>query len=182
VAKLLKRLGQDPNWNVGWYYDRGGITPTLTKLHINTLQRYGIEAVLAANYPDPETREARIHKLAETWAHTFDANSLVVLRKASVRFDAERDFAQIRAKVLYILSRTDKLFPPAIAPAVLEKLRTAGVEATYVEINSDFGHLASGRDVAQWGPTLQAFLERLTPVTPEVGKGEGQRKPGNPEI
>jgi homoserine O-acetyltransferase/O-succinyltransferase len=166
VARLHKRLAQDPNWNGGWYYDRGGITPTLTKLHINRLKRYGIEAVLAANYPDPETRAARIHKLAETWARTFDAHSLVVLRKASVRFDAERDFAQLRAKVLYVLSRTDKLFPPALAPTVLEKLHTAGVEATYVEINSDFGHLASGRDAVQWAPALQAFLQRLTPATP----------------
>jgi homoserine O-acetyltransferase len=166
VASLLTRLAQDPNWNGGWYYDHGGVVPTLVELHIARLKRYGSEASLATRYPDPEKRDARIRKLAEAWARTFDAHSLVVLRKASVRFDAERDFAQIRAKVLYVLSRTDKLFPPTIAPAVLEKLHTAGVEATYVEIDSNFGHLASGREAAKWAPALQAFLERLTPATP----------------
>jgi homoserine O-acetyltransferase len=150
----------------GWYYDRGGIVPTLVQLRIDTLKRYGIEAVLAADYPDPEKREARIRELAEAWAHEFDAHSLVILRKAAVRFNAEHDFAKIRAKVLYVLSRTDKLFPPAIAPAVLARLHAAGVEAAYVEIDSDFGHLASGRDAQKWAPALQAFLERLTLAKP----------------
>jgi homoserine O-acetyltransferase len=40
VARLRKRLEQDPNWHGGWYYNRGGITPTPTRLHINTLKRY----------------------------------------------------------------------------------------------------------------------------------------------
>lgn len=65
-----------------------------------------------------------------------------------------------------MLSRTDQLFPPAIAPAVLEKLRAAGVDAIYAEIDSDFGHMASGRDAEKWVPALQAFLERLSPARP----------------
>jgi homoserine O-acetyltransferase len=166
VTRLRERLAQDPNWHGGWYYDRGGIIPTLIDLRMATLKRYGIEAVLAADYPDLDHREARIRDMAETWAHKFDANSLVVLRKASVRFNAERDFPKIRARVLYVLSRTDKIFPPSLAPAVLEKLHAAGVEAAYVEIDSDFGHLASGREADKWAPALQAFLARLTPATP----------------
>jgi homoserine O-acetyltransferase/O-succinyltransferase len=164
VARLIQRLGTDPNWHNGWYYDRGGILPTLTEMRIDTLKRYGIDETLATSHPDPETRETHIRNLAEAWAREFDAHSLVVLRKASVRFDAERDFAKIRAKVLYVLSRTDQLFPPSIAPVVIEKLRAAGVEATYAEIDSDFGHLASGRDADKWAPTLQTFLEHLSPA------------------
>jgi homoserine O-acetyltransferase len=167
VARLLERLAQDPNWHGGWYYDHGGIVPTLLNIRLETLKRYGIEAVLAADYPDdPEKREARLRELAETWARKFDAHSLVVLRKASVRSDIERHFAKMRAKVLYVLSRTDRLYPPSLAPAVLEKLRAAGVEATYAEIDSAFGHLASGREAEKWAPALQAFLARLTSATP----------------
>jgi homoserine O-acetyltransferase/O-succinyltransferase len=162
VARLRERLATDPNWHDGWYYDRGGIVPTLTALRIDTLKRYGIDASLAASHPDPVQREAHIRKLAETWARAFDAHSLVVLRKTSVRFDAERDFAKTQAKVVYVLSRTDQQFPPSLAPAVLEKLRAAGVDATYAEIDSDFGHLASGRDAEKWAPALRAFLERLS--------------------
>jgi homoserine O-acetyltransferase len=166
VARLQQRLAADPNWHDGWYDERGGIVPTLTALRIDTLKRYGLDAVLAARYPDPEAREAHIRAQAEAWARQFDAHSLLVLRRAAVRFDAERDFARIRAKVLYVLSRTDRLFPPTIAPAVMERLRAAGVEATYAEIDSDFGHLASGRDAEKWAPALRAFLERLSPARP----------------
>jgi homoserine O-acetyltransferase len=81
----------------------------------------------------------------------FDGNSLVVLRKASVRFDAEKD----------VLSRTDKLFPPSIAPDVMAKLKAAGVSADYFEIDSDFGHSASGLDAAKWAPRLKAFMATL---------------------
>jgi len=63
--------------------------------------------------------------------------------------------------VLYVLSRTDVLFPPSIAPGVMARLAAVGVDATYVEIDSDFGHLASGADAAKWTPALRAFLGRL---------------------
>jgi homoserine O-acetyltransferase len=162
VTNLLQRLAADPNWHGGWYYERGGMLPTLTALRIETLKRYGVEATLNGSYPDPERREARIRELAEAWAREFDAHSLVVLRKASVRFDAQRDFGAIRAKVLYVLSRTDQLFPPSMGARVMERLRTAGVDATYVEIDSDFGHLASGREAEKWAPALRAFLDHLT--------------------
>jgi homoserine O-acetyltransferase len=162
VHHLMQRLSTDPNWNDGWYYERGGITPTLTALRMETLKRYGIEAVIGTDHLSPGQREARIRRQAEAWAREFDAHSLVVLRKASVRFDAQRDFNVIRAKVLYVISRTDQLFPPSMGARVMGRLQAAGVEATYVELDSNFGHLASGREADQWAPALQAFLERLT--------------------
>jgi homoserine O-acetyltransferase len=162
VTTLLERLAADPNWNAGWYYERGGIVPTLMALRMEILKRYGVEAVLGANYADPARREARIRQMAEHWAREFDAHSLVVLRKASVRFDAQSFFGNIRAKVLYVISRTDQLFPPSMGERVMGRLRAAGVDAMYVEIDSDFGHLASGREAAKWAPALQVFLERLT--------------------
>jgi len=162
VHHLMQRLSTDPNWNDGWYYESGGITPTLTTIRMETLKRYGIEAVIGTDHLSPGQREARIRRQAEAWAREFDAHSLVVLRKASVRFDAQRDFNVIRAKVLYVISRTDQLFPPSMGARVMGRLQAAGVEATYVELDSNFGHLASGREADQWAPALQAFLERLT--------------------
>jgi homoserine O-acetyltransferase/O-succinyltransferase len=162
VYHLIQRLSTDPNWNDGWYYGRGGVTATLTTIRMETLKRYGIEAVIGSDQLSPEQREARIRRQAEAWAREFDAHSLVVLRKASVRFDAQRDFNAIRAKVLYVISRTDRLFPPSMGARVMGRLQAAGVEATYVELDSNFGHLASGREADQWAPALQVFLERLT--------------------
>jgi homoserine O-acetyltransferase/O-succinyltransferase len=162
VLHLIQRLSTDPNWNDGWYYERGGITPTLTAIRMETLTRYGIDAVIGADLLTPEQREARIRRQAEAWACEFDAHSLVVLRKASVRFDAQSYFNAIRAKVLYVISRSDQLFPPSMGARVMGRLQAAGVEATYVELDSNFGHLASGREANQWAPALHAFLERLT--------------------
>ena len=161
VKSLQDRLATDPNWNGGWYYDRGGIFPTMLAMRIETLERYGQNEVLARTIPDPGQRKERIRQLAEGWAHQFDPNSLIALRKASVKFDAERDFGKIRAKMLYVLSRTDKLFPPTIAPDVMDKLARAGVDAKYFEIDTDMGHSASGPEWAKWGPTLKTFIAGL---------------------
>ena len=161
VKSLVDALAKDPNWNGGWYYDKGGVSGILTEMRVATLKRYGIDEQLAEKFPDKDAREAAIKKRAESWAKVFDANSLVVLRKASVRFDAEKDMPKIKAKVLYVLSRTDKLFPPSIAPEVMAKLKSAGVSADYFEIVSDFGHSASGLDAAKWAPRLKAFMATL---------------------
>ena len=161
VKSLVDSLAKDPNWNGGRYYDKGGVTGILTEMRVATLKRYGIDEQLAAKFPDKDARDAEIKRRAETWSKVFDANSLVVLRKASVRFDAEKDMARIKAKVLYVLSRTDKLFPPSIAPDVMAKLKAAGVSADYFEIDSDFGHSASGLDAAKWAPRLKTFMAGL---------------------
>jgi len=135
----------------------------MTALRLDTLKRYGMNEILAATILDPGARDARMREMAAHWARQFDPNSLVTLRKAMVRFDAERDVAKIRARVLYVLSRTDVLFPPSLAPAVMAKLRAAGVDATYFEIDSDFGHLASGADWPKWAPALAGFLAHPVP-------------------
>jgi homoserine O-acetyltransferase len=158
---LIAQLAEDPNWNGGWYYDRGGVVPVLTRMRVATLKRYGIEAQLASQYPDPAQREAAILELAEPWARNFDANSLVVLRRALETFDTTPHFRKIKAKVLYVISRTDNLFPPSIAPAVMQALKAAGVDARYVELDSELGHLASGADGDKWAPALEAFMAEL---------------------
>lgn len=158
---LIERFSRDPGWNGGWHYDGGGIPATMTELRIETLTRYGTNERLALTIPDPEKRQAALRAMAEAWAREFDPNSMIALRRAAMGYDVEPDLGRIRAKVLYVLSRTDRLFPPSIAPEVMDKLTKAGVDARYVEIDSDFGHTATGPDWAKWGPALKAFLDRL---------------------
>ena len=79
----------------------------------------------------------------------------------ATQFDAERHLASIKAKVLYVLSTTDQLFPAAMGPEVVDRLKAAGVDTTYFELESDKGHLASGVDAEKWAPILRQFLERL---------------------
>jgi homoserine O-acetyltransferase/O-succinyltransferase len=161
VQALVDRFSKDPNWNGGWHYDRGGIPATLTALRIETLTRYGWNEILAEKLPTQAERDEEIRRRAEPWAKEFDPNSMVTMRRAAVRYNAEKDFSKIRAKVLYVISRSDKLFPPSIAPDVMDKLAKAGVDAKYFEIDTDFGHSATGPEWAKWGPTLKAFVDGL---------------------
>ena len=158
VRDLMARFTEHPNWNGGWYYDKGGVRDAMVEFRIATLKRYGIEQQLAH---DSEERERVLHALAERWADAFDANALIALRKAAAAFDAERDFARIKAKVLYVLSTTDRLFPASIGPENVERMRAAGVDVTYFELKSDKGHLASGADAGNWAPILRDFLHSL---------------------
>ena len=150
VEGLMKWFGPDPNWNNGDYYDNGGVKDTMTRLRIDTLARYGL-----AKEP------AEMHRIASGWADVFDANSLFILGRAMETYDIVRDYAKIRVPVLYVLSTTDALFPPTLAPGVIAGLRAAGVDAEYFELVSDHGHLASGADAAKWAPALAAFIRRL---------------------
>jgi homoserine O-acetyltransferase/O-succinyltransferase len=156
---LEARMSRDPNWNGGHYYERGGILATMTRIRAETLRNYGIETALAARFPDAAARHAEIEGQARAWAEAFDAHALLVLGRASNAYDVTPLAGRIRAKVLYVLSRTDKLFPPSLAPGVMATLREGGVDAHYFEIDSDDGHLASGTAAHKWAPTLKAFLE-----------------------
>ena len=161
VAGLMKWFGSDPNWNNGDYYGNGGVKDTMARLRVDTLTRYGMADSLAARFPDPAARDAELHRIARGWAEAFDANSLFILGRAMESYDITREYGKIRVPVLYVLSTTDVLFPPTLAPGVIAGLRAAGVDATYFELDSPHGHLASGTDAAKWAPALAAFMRKL---------------------
>jgi homoserine O-acetyltransferase/O-succinyltransferase len=153
TADTRARFERDPNWNGGDYYETGGMAATMTELRVETLRRYGA------------TDEAAIQRAAAQWANVFDANSLLILGHAAEAYDVTDALNRIRVPVLYVLSRTDVLFPPERAPGVMQTLRDAGVDASYFEIDSDKGHLASGADAGKWAPALRAFMRRVGAVT-----------------
>ncbi len=161
LAELEARLATDPEWHGGHYYGRGGAKAVLTQIRFETLMRYGYDEQLAPRYPDKMAREQAIRALAADWARGWDTNSLVILRRATIGFDTLKEFAKIRAKVLYILCRSDVLFPPSLAPEVMTALTNAGVDARYFELDSDLGHSASGPEHAKWSPVLREFLAPL---------------------
>ena len=157
------RLATDTNWNGGHYYEAGGIVATMTAIRAETLRGYGIEQELAVRYPDPTDRPRALEAIAREWARAFDGHSLLVLGRAANAYDVTSMVSKIKAKVLYVLSRTDTLFPPSLAPGVMSALCGVGVDARYHEIDSPHGHLASGVDSALWAPVLASFIAELDP-------------------
>ena len=149
LEALQKRLAGDPNWNGGWYYENGGIPGTLEQIRYETLLNYG-------------QAEAEAKVAARGWAKIYDGHSLVTLRRAIDGFDITHQYDRLKqAKVLYVISKTDKLFDLTSCAAHALDMRKAGVDITYVEMPSDKGHMASHADAAMWAPILGAFMKSL---------------------
>ncbi len=161
MAALEARLATDPNWNGGHYYEAGGIAQVMAQIRFDTLLRYGMLDELADRMPNPADREAEVRRRAAAWAEEFDGHSLLTLGSAANRYGIGQDMSRIKARVLYVLSRTDLIFPPSLAPGVMADLKAAGIDAEYFEIDSEHGHLASGTDAAKWEPTLRRFMATL---------------------
>jgi homoserine O-acetyltransferase len=159
---LQKRLASDPNWNGGWYYDNGGIAKTLEEIRFDTLMSYGMNEILAESIADPKARKAAIRDNARAWAQVYDGHSMVTLRKAVNTVDITGQYDRLtRAKVLYVQSKTDKVFDIELCPGYVADMRKAGVDVTYVELPTDKGHMASNADAQLWAPILKAFIDKL---------------------
>ena len=159
---LQKRLASDSNWNGGWYYDNGGIKKVLAEIRYDTLSNYGQNEILAETISDPEKRKEAMRANAKAWAEIYDGHSMVALRRAIGSFDITKDYAKLKGtKVLYVNSKTDKLFDIALCPAYVTDMRKAGADVTYVELPSNKGHMASHADAGLWAPILGAFMKSL---------------------
>jgi homoserine O-acetyltransferase/O-succinyltransferase len=83
----------------------------------------------------------------EIFTKRFDAGSYLIISKAMDNFDpavgyeSERAaFARMRARVLMVGISSDWLFPAADVKALCGRMRAAGVDAEYAEIQSSHGH------------------------------------------
>jgi len=156
-APLLEQLSRQPAWR-GGHPEPGAMVGWLTDQRVATLERYGIQAELAARFPDAVARQAEVRRLARQWAEGFDAGSLVALAQAAERFDLRGQLQALRAPLLMVLSRTDTTFPSTLAQEFAPLLDDAGVPWSYLELDSDKGHLASGADACLWAEVLREFM------------------------
>lgn len=160
AAAILAGLEADPGWAGYCAGEREAMLPCLTAQRIKTLTLYGVDAELTPRIPDPDARAAEVARLARAWAEEFDPMSLVTLMRAAESFDVRLALPDIAARgvpVLYVLSRTDPMFSPALAREVSRLPGTANF--SYVELDSDKGHFASGADAGIWADELRRFMD-----------------------
>lgn len=155
---LREQLAAQAAWNSG-HPAPGSMVDWLTALRVTTLTRYGVDDELRARLPDAPARAAEIQRLAREWAKGFDPNSLLTLALAAEDFDLRVQLHTIQSPLLMVLSRSDQVFSPALAREFAPVLSTAGVPWSYVELDSDKGHFASGADAAMWSQTLRRFMD-----------------------
>jgi homoserine O-acetyltransferase len=96
-------------------------------------------------------------------ARRFDANSYLYLSRAMDLYDVsigypglEAALQRIRSKALFIGIRSDFLFPAAHVRWLAEKVRAAGGDTTYVEMDSPHGHDAF---LKEWALMTQALRQ-----------------------
>lgn len=113
----------------------------------------------------------------QTFIRRFDANSYLVLSKAMDTFDLARGyeseacaFGRVGARVLLVGISTDWLFPVSDVKALGERMRAAGVDARYVELQSSHGHDAFLADAAMLAPLIDPHISEEQPANWESAR------------
>lgn len=152
----LQKLAASPEWMGGRYHAFGGMHRTLFDMRMATLRNYGFDRLLADSIRDPETRQRAIEAPCHAWANAFDPFSLVVLARAAERFDVRARIHEIRARLLFVVGSADAVFPPD--PATKALVEALQVPVLYRELDSPYGHLASGVEWRRLQPDLHWML------------------------
>lgn len=153
----LAKLAQSPEWHGGRYHEHGGMYQTLLAMRRQTLQGYGLERLYEDRLPDPEARRAAMDAPCHDWASKFDPISLVTLGAAAESFDVRERLSEIRARTLFLVCTTDAVFPPDAQ--VTELLQSIRPPLRYVELDSPYGHMASGVEWKRLQPDLCWLLQ-----------------------
>jgi homoserine O-acetyltransferase len=94
-----------------------------------------------------------------TFVSRFDANSYLVISKAMDTFElADADLARVRARVRLVGIASDWLFPPGDVRELATRLREAGVDARYDELDSSHGHDGFLADADRLAPLIADAL------------------------
>ncbi len=112
--------------------------------------------------------ESYLHYQGEALVKRFDANSYLYLSRAMDlmdlgrgRFSYEAAHGLITAKVLSIGIRSDLLFPPYLQRETVDLVRAAGGDASYLEMDSPWGHDAFLVDFHLIDEPVRRFLHLL---------------------
>jgi homoserine O-acetyltransferase len=115
---------------------------------------YGLAEALMEDLKDEAKVEKALDDEAQAWADQSDPNSLISLRKTAMKFDVRDQLSKITMPMLYILSRTDALYPPETAPPIMAEVK----QATTFIIDSEDGHAAPETDWRKMSDVLKEFL------------------------
>ena len=158
LADLEKPFAARAGWNGGHFYGGAGeaeIRDAMVAFRIEMNRDLGVADALMEDLNDADAVEKALDDEAQTWADQCDPNSLIALRKTAMRFDVSDKLANITAPMLYILSRSDTLYPPDVAPPIVDNI----AQATTFVIDSDDGHAAPETDWKKMADVLKEFLE-----------------------
>ena len=171
----------DPYWKDGHYY--GGHLPAkgLSVARMIGHITYMSDASMAEKFGRRHGRNGRPHKFSngfevEEYLHArgdnfikrFDPNSYLYITKAIDTFDVSRGkplyevFKGIGAKVLVIAFKSDWLYPATQSREIVRACKLAGVDTTYCEVDSTYGHDAFLLEVEEETHLVKHFLQKAS--------------------
>ncbi len=112
--------------------------------------------------------EEYLHNRGDHFVKRFDANSYLYITRAIDSFDASKGknlhevFKETKAKVLVLAFKSDWLYPASQSKEIVKACKWAGVDTTYCEIDSTYGHDAFLLEVEEETHMVKHFLQKVT--------------------
>jgi homoserine O-acetyltransferase/O-succinyltransferase len=170
----------DPNWSNGNYYSGTPPTRGLSVARMVGHITYMSDASMAEKFgrrfkdrvenekfePDFEV-EGYLQYRGDNFVKRFDANSYLYITKALDYFDLDngRGLSQVlkgvKAKFLVIAFKSDWLYPAYQSREIVKACKLAGVDATYCELNSNYGHDAFLLEIEEQEYLVKHFLNNV---------------------
>ncbi len=172
----------DPNWNKGDYYGKtppnAGLAVARMIGHITFLSDASMREKFGRRLKNEkfgysfETEfevESYLRYRGNAFTKRFDANSFLYLSKAMDYFDLAYGLPSlagafkhvIDTRFLVVSYTSDWLYPSWQSKELVRALLQNGLDATYVEIDSDYGHDAFLLEVERLAEITRDFLKRV---------------------
>jgi len=152
----------DPHWQGGDYYGkqppRRGLAVARMIGHVTYLsdrsmhQKFGRslqdKATVGYDFGPPDFQvESYLRHQGSAFVERFDANSYLYITKAMDYFDLGSDygslaeaFGHVRCRFLVVSFTGDWLFPTYQSREIVQALHANGVEVSFCEVESSYGH------------------------------------------
>ena len=167
----------DPNWNGGDYYS--GTPPTrglsVARMvgHITYMSDESMAEKFGRRFRQGELKEkfepdfeveGYLQYRGDNFVKRFDANSYLYITKALDYFDLyngkglEHLLRGVKAGFLVVAFKSDWLYPPYQSREIVKACKLSGVDATYCELNSSYGHDAFLLELEEQEYLVKHFL------------------------
>lgn len=173
----------DPAWNNGDYYEQPdkGLAIARMLAHITYLseesmrRKFGRKLQFSKDYSFDFDKDFSVESYLEhqgmRFVERFDANSYLYITRAIDYFDVTdktggdmaKGLEKIKCKCLVVSFTSDWLFPPEQSREMVRGMLKNGLDVTYCNIQSSYGHDAFLLEDDTLGRLVSNFLSNLEP-------------------
>ncbi len=170
----------DPHWKSGNYYSgpkpAKGLAVARMVGHITYMsdlsmtEKFGRDrkdAIQPFKFTADFEVEGYLQYHGDNFVKRFDANSYLYISKAMDNFDAsggkslQKVFHGVDCKVMVIAFKSDWLYPAYQTKDIVKACKLSGVETTYCEVHSTYGHDAFLLEVEEETYLISHFLKKV---------------------